>query len=138
VASERRDRLPDTGVLEASLYCPEAFADPLQPRVNPSQRDHTVHLDKFADHEKTAYINESAILEAVSACYADRVFGPHRRDLFAADLATLDTRAARQRETERERHQRTLADLACRQYNLLRQADDRDPNVPFTQGLRRT
>jgi site-specific DNA recombinase len=31
---------------------------------------------------------------------------------------------------------RRTADLARRQYNVLRQAEDGDPNDPFTQGLR--
>jgi site-specific DNA recombinase len=94
--------------------------------------------DKHAGHEKAAYIREDAVLDAVSAFYADRVFGPHRRDLLAADLATVDDRETRQREAERDRLQRTLADLARRQNNVMRQAQDCDPDDPFAQGLRQT
>lgn len=94
--------------------------------------------DKYAGHEKAAYLREDAVLDAVSAFYADRVFGPHRRDLLAADLATVDDRETGQREAERERLQRTLADLAHRQHNVMRQAQDCEPDDPFAQGLRQT
>jgi DNA invertase Pin-like site-specific DNA recombinase len=94
--------------------------------------------DTYAGHVKSAYIREDAVLEAVSGFYADRVFGPHRQDLFAADLAGVDGHAAKQRDAERERLQRVLADLARRQSNVMRQAQDGDPNDPFTQGLRQT
>jgi len=94
--------------------------------------------DKHAGHEKAAYIREDEILGAVSAVYVDRVFGPHRRELFAAGLASADDRETRQREAERERLQRTLADLSRRQDNLMRQAQDCAPDDAFGQGLRET
>jgi hypothetical protein len=40
--------------------------------------------------------------------------------------------------SERERLQRTLADLARRQHNVMRQAQDCEPDGPFGQGLRQT
>ena len=94
--------------------------------------------DKTRGHAKAAYIPEPAVLDAVSTFYTDRVFGPDRRDLLQADLATVDNRETRQREAERDRLQRTLADLARRQDNVMRQAQDADPNDPFTRGLRDT
>jgi hypothetical protein len=94
--------------------------------------------DKYAGHPKSAYIREDLILEAVSDFYTDRVFGPHRRDLLVADLATVDDRESRQREADRERFQRALADLARRQNNVMRQAQDLEPDDPFAQGLRQT
>ncbi len=103
------------------------------PRANNRGR-----ADKYAGHEKAAYIREDALLDAVSAFYADRVFGPHRRDLLAADLTTVDDRESRQREAERDRLQRALADLVRRQDNVMRQAQDCDPDDPFGQGLRQT
>ncbi|MFD9910133.1 recombinase family protein, partial [Streptomyces sp. NPDC059063] len=94
--------------------------------------------DVYAGHPKTLYINEADLLEAIGAFFADRVFGPQRRALLAADLCDADVRASQERETERERHQRTLADLARRQSNVLRQAQDTDPDDPFARGLRQT
>lgn len=94
--------------------------------------------DRHVGHEKAAYIREDAILEAVSAFYGDRVFGAHRRDLFRAVLATVDDRETRLRDAERTRLQCALADLARRQNNVMRQAQDSDPDDPFTQGLRQT
>ncbi|MFC4854136.1 hypothetical protein [Actinophytocola glycyrrhizae] len=94
--------------------------------------------DKYAGHEKAAYIREDSILDAVSKHDTDRVFGPHRRELLAADLASTDDRETRQREAERGRLQRTLADLARRQDNVMRQAQDCAPDDPFDQGLRQT
>jgi hypothetical protein len=94
--------------------------------------------DKYAGHPKAAYIREDLIMDAVSTFYADRVFGPHRRELLAAQVAGTDDRETRQREAEREGLQRTLADLARRQDNIMRQAQDGDPDDPFTLGLRQT
>jgi site-specific DNA recombinase len=48
----------------------------------------------------------------------------------------MDDRETRQREADRERLQRTLADLARRQHNVMRQAQDAEPDDPFGQGLR--
>ncbi|MFF4502998.1 recombinase family protein [Streptomyces sp. NPDC001401] len=90
----------------------------------------------FADHPKTVYIRETALIDAVSAFFADRVFGPQRRELFAADLASQDDRAARQREDERERLRHTLADVQRRQANILRQVEESDPGDSFARGLR--
>jgi site-specific DNA recombinase len=91
--------------------------------------------DKYAGHEKAAHIREDEVLDAVSNVYIDRVFGPHRRELFAAGLASTDDRETRQREADRERLQRTLA---RRQDNVMRQAQDCAPGDPFGQGLRQT
>jgi hypothetical protein len=88
--------------------------------------------------EKAAYIREDDVLGAVSRLYEERVFGPHRRELLAADLATVNDRETREREAERERLQRTLADLARRQDNVMRQAQDCAPDDPFGHGLRQT
>jgi site-specific DNA recombinase len=64
------------------------------------------------------------------------VFGPDRRDKIVADFDTIDDRAAQQRDTERQRLQRQIADVARRQHSVLRQAQDGDPDDPFTRGLR--
>jgi site-specific DNA recombinase len=94
--------------------------------------------DKLTGHPKTVYINETAVLAAVSTFYAERVFGRQRRELMADALAGLDDHTARQRETDRDRLTRALADLERRQANILRQAQDADPSDPFTAGLRQT
>jgi transposase len=67
----------------------------------------------------------------------ERVFGRSRVTLLTAELASYDDRAAQERTAERGRLQRKIDDLARRQDNLLRQAQDGDPADPFTQGLRR-
>lgn len=92
--------------------------------------------DTYAGHPKTVYLREGALLDAVSRFFADRVFGTQRRELLAAELDTVDDREAQQRQAERERLQRVLADIARRQDSLLRQAADGDPDDPFTKGLR--
>lgn len=103
------------------------------PRGNNRGRPET-----YPGHPKTLYIGEAALLDAVSAFYGDRVFGPHRRELLTAEIASADDRATREREAERERLQRSLTDLDRRQANVLRQAQDCEPGDPFAQGLRRT
>jgi len=94
--------------------------------------------DKYDGHPKAVYLRERAILAAVGAFYTDRVFGPHRREALATDLAGLDDREARERATERDRLRRVLADLDRRRQAVLRQAQDGDPADPFTQALRGT
>lgn len=92
--------------------------------------------DRHLGHPKMVYINEKVLLEALDSFYNDRVFGPHRRELLAAELDGLDDTAAQQRQHERERHQRVLADITRRQHNLMRQAQDAEPGDPFAAGLR--
>jgi DNA invertase Pin-like site-specific DNA recombinase len=94
--------------------------------------------DKYAGHPKATYIREDAVLDAVARFFADRVFGPQRREILAADLAGIDNRAAHQRQAERERLQRVVADVARRHNSILRQAQDGDPDDPFTKALRGT
>ncbi|WP_378733950.1 hypothetical protein [Nocardia brasiliensis] len=94
--------------------------------------------DKYAGHPKTVYIREDAVLDAVSRFFTERVFGEHRRDLLAADLAGVDDHATRQRHIDQERLQRTIADVTRRQNAVLRQAQDGDPDDPFTKALRGT
>ncbi len=92
--------------------------------------------DTYAGHAKAIYLREEALLDAVAVFLAERVFGPERRGILAADLDGLDHHAARQRQAERERLQRILTDLARRQATILQQAQDGDLDDPFTQGLR--
>ncbi|WP_280358664.1 hypothetical protein [Nocardia otitidiscaviarum] len=87
---------------------------------------------------RTVIIREDAVLDAVSKFYANRVFGTHRQHLLAADIASIDDRAAKQRQAERERLQRSLDDPHRRQNSVLRQAQDGDPEDPFTKALRDT
>jgi site-specific DNA recombinase len=87
-------------------------------------------------HPEVIYIREDALLEALARFYADRVFGPHRAAALAADLDTIDDRATTDRQAERERLQRKIADLTRRQANLRRQAQELDPGDPWAQGLR--
>lgn len=94
--------------------------------------------DNYADHPKTVYIREDAVLDAVSRFFADRVFGAQRSEILAADLAGVDDHAARQRQQERERLQRIVNDVARRQNTILEQAQTGDPEDPFSLGLRRT
>jgi site-specific DNA recombinase len=94
--------------------------------------------DKYARHPKAVYIREDAVMDAVSRFFAERVFGPDRRAILAADLSTVDDREARERDAERDRLRRVLADLARRQNSIMRQAQDGDPDDPFTRALRGT
>jgi len=86
-------------------------------------------------HPKSVYIREDLILQAVSDFLADRLFGPHRRDLFTAGLTTADDQATRERDQDRERPHRTLDEITHRQANLLSQAQDCEPGDPYTTGL---
>ena len=92
--------------------------------------------DRYSDHAEVVYVREDAIMEGISAFFADRVFGPERRALLEADLAAVDDREAVQQRAEAERAERALADIERRQAAILRQAQDGDD--AFSRGLRQT
>jgi site-specific DNA recombinase len=92
--------------------------------------------DKYEGHPATIYMREDIIVHAVNDFFAERVFGAARRDLFLANVDAADDEGQRQRDEQRARLQRKLADTTRKQDNVLRQAEDADPNDPFTQGLR--
>ncbi len=93
---------------------------------------------RLAGHPKTVRIREDVLLNAVPDFYAERVFGRSRVALLTAELATFDDRDAQERAAARGKLQRRIEDLARKQDNILRQAQDGDPADPFTQGLRRS
>jgi site-specific DNA recombinase len=92
--------------------------------------------DKHVGHPRTVYIREEAIDTAVEQAFSEFLFHPQRRELLTGDMNDAEQRARQERAERRERLQRRTADLARRQDNVLRQAEDGDPNDPFTQGLR--
>ncbi len=94
--------------------------------------------DKYVGHPKAVYLREDAVSDAITHFFADRVFGADRRDTLAADLDGIDDRAARERQSERERLQRVIADVTRRQNSVLKQAQNGDPDDPFTKALRST
>ena len=88
-------------------------------------------------HRSATYLREDAILDAIARFYAERVFGPDRAAALAADLATVDDRAAAERQHQRAALQQRIADITRRQAALLRQAQDiTDPDDPWAKGLR--
>jgi hypothetical protein len=99
-------------------------------------RNNKKRPDGYPDH--TLYVREENILDAVTRFFGDRVFGPDRRAILAADLGSVDDHAARERQAERDRLERTLASVTRRQATVLRQAQDGDPDDPFTKALRGT
>lgn len=92
--------------------------------------------DKYAGHPATIYMREDLIMNQVNRFFADRVFGPRRRELFLTDLAEVDDTAHRERQDRLQRLRRKLADTVRKQDNVLGQAEDADPRDPFAQGLR--
>ncbi|MGH3519593.1 MAG: recombinase family protein [Haloechinothrix sp.] len=109
------------------------------------KRDNTYHLcwppknNRNAtdiSHQSAIRVREAAVIKAVCDFYADRVFGQSRQEILNADLANMDDSANRARNAQRERLQRTVADLARRQDSVIRQAQEGDPDDPFTKALR--
>ncbi len=92
--------------------------------------------DRYASHEKALYLREDALLDAVAKFFSDRVFGPDRRSILEADLAGVDDQAAVEHDAERERVGRRLAEIAKQQASILKQAQQGDPDDPFTTALR--
>ena len=102
------------------------------------REDHLLDHPRHASHPGAVYLREDAILEAITRFFADRVFGPHRRDIVAADLDGIHDRTERERQFERERLQRVVADVTRRQSSVLRQAQNGDRDDPFATALRST
>lgn len=92
--------------------------------------------DKHAGHPRTVYIREEAISAVVEQAFSQFLFHPHRRDLLTSDMNRAEQQAHQDRADRRARLQRRTADLARRQDNVLRQAEDADPNDAFAHGLR--
>ncbi len=93
--------------------------------------------DKHAGHPRTVYVREEAITAVVDQAFSQFLFHPQRRVLLPGTWIRPGQRAHAERAEQRTRLQRRTADLARRQENLLRQAEDADPNDPFVQGLRK-
>ncbi|GLY67627.1 putative recombinase [Amycolatopsis taiwanensis] len=93
-------------------------------------------MDRFGDHPSTVYIREDALLTAITTAFADCLFGHNRMRVLTAGLDQVDDREERERQDCRARLQKNVADLKRKQDNLLRQAEDADPDDPFTAGLR--
>ncbi|KAA9163330.1 recombinase family protein [Amycolatopsis acidicola] len=94
--------------------------------------------DIYQTHPRMAQLREASLLDAIAQFLSDRVFGPERHTILAADLEGIDDHAAKHRAAERERLDRVITDLGRRQASVLRQAQTGDPDDPFTQGLRTT
>lgn len=74
-------------------------------------------------------MREDLIMTEVNRLFAQRVFGPQRRQLFLADLDDVDDTARRERDGQRQRLQRKLADTVRKQDNVLRK-----PRTPSREG----
>jgi hypothetical protein len=92
--------------------------------------------DKHAGHPKTIYLREDALLDAITEFYTERLFGPDRAALLAADIADTDHHATHALAAERAKLERQLTDITRRQDSLLRQAQTADPDDPFSRALR--
>ncbi|MEV7548744.1 recombinase family protein [Amycolatopsis sp. NPDC089917] len=92
--------------------------------------------DKHEGHPPTVYIREDLIFDQVEAFFNERLFGTKRHALLVTDQD--DSHTTKKQDTERQRRavQKKIADAARKQDNLLRQAENADPDDPFTQGLR--
>ena len=92
--------------------------------------------DKHEGHPPTVYIREDLILDQMEVFFNERLFGTQRHALLL--VGQDDSHAAKRRDTEHQRQalQKKIADAARKQDNLLRQAENADPDDPFTQGLR--
>lgn len=92
--------------------------------------------DNYLGHPKTLYLREDALLDAVAAFLADRVFGPERRAILDAQLAGMDTGEADEQEAQRTQLQKAMDGLVKKQESVLGQAMNGDPDDAFTKALR--
>ncbi len=88
------------------------------------------------NHPKSLWIKEAFLLDALHSFFAERVFGPDRRDALAAALPASDE-ADRHRHAEREKAlcaaRADLTQRRDRQFHVLELADD--PDRRFVHGV---
>ncbi|MGW7007307.1 recombinase family protein [Streptomyces sp. NPDC054933] len=106
------------------------------------KKDHHRDADWYAEHPKAVWISERVLVEAVHDFFAQRIFGPQRRELLAASIARRQADASGSAD-ERQRLQDQVAKLDRRKERLLDQLDseddDGDPQTTaeFRRGIRR-
>jgi site-specific DNA recombinase len=91
--------------------------------------------ERDPEHASSIWVREDALLAGVNEFFAERVFGPHRRELLAADLGSEDCRSLEESATRRGVLERALADIEARQRRLMRtlEVEDDPDGVVFTR-----
>ena len=108
------------------------------------KKDHHRDADWYADHPKAVWISERALLQPVHEFFAQRIFGPDRSELLAADLTAPPTGDHTPAE-ERQKLHAQAAQLQRRKERLLDQLDSDDEDedtdsqtaAEFRRGIRR-
>ncbi|MCW2870544.1 MAG: Site-specific recombinase [Streptomyces oryziradicis] len=105
------------------------------------KKDHHRDADWYADHPKAVWISERVLVEAVHDFFAQRIFGPQRRELLAAGTAGAPAQKPGAAE-ERQKLQVDVAKLERRKERLLDQLDSDDDGDPettaeFRRGIRK-
>jgi hypothetical protein len=96
--------------------------DPANPR----------HAALRPDHPRTVSVREDALLDVIRQFFADRIFGPERRALLAAQLPASEADAAVQRAATRAALTRELARIDIAQRNQILQIDGLSPDPADT------
>lgn len=82
---------------------------------------------EYPDHPRSVYVREDPILQGILGFFGERVFGPKRKELLAADLKHVDGEPGRDRARKMTALRRSLEDLelrAARQIRSLEMDDD--------------
>ncbi|WP_258904020.1 recombinase family protein [Actinokineospora sp. UTMC 2448] len=100
------------------------------------QNNNRGRMDRFTDHPKTVYIREDAILTALTTVFNECLFNPHRVETLLARIPQVDRQRQLDLADRRTRLQKRALELVRKQNNLLKQAENADPDDSFTQALR--
>lgn len=110
----------------------------------PDHRHHAGRSGWYPGHPSSLWVREDLLLDAVNRFFADHIFGPHRMDLLAAQLASQPAPADQDRHAERSRiTQKAIADIERRKHALIteleNQPDTGDPDADreFRQAIQR-
>ena len=87
----------------------------------PDRRHHAQRSGWYRAHPSSLWVREEILLEMVHGFFAERIFGPHRRDLLSAQLArhTAPARAESRNAERRKSLRKAISDLERRKRVLV-------------------
>ncbi|GAA4100707.1 recombinase family protein [Actinomadura miaoliensis] len=90
----------------------------------PERQHHKGRADWFNDHPKSLWVREDVLLDGVRHFFAERIFGPRRREHLSDQLRRSGAKRADSTNTKRRKQiTRELTDLQRRQDNLIGQLE---------------
>jgi site-specific DNA recombinase len=82
--------------------------------------------ERFPGHPASIWVRQDHLLAGAAEFFSQRIFGPNRRELLAADLGEVDERAEKACAAKVKGAHRALGDIEARQNRLVRSLESND------------